>query len=424
MRLTRITQIEPVCKAFLCFYSAISNEFLGRAAHLYSRNKLPLLHRALDSFLDSGAALPQLVPLPKLPPPLDSPGIADNPTQLDTPDHCPRYTSEDFIVWVDSPETATPEHPALIRSMTQMIDLSLSNQDDDPFISDSQSDRTSPFALTLPKLRTSSRRAIDKDTMSLSPPKASHNSMSPMKKLRLTPSPLRIQKSGRIKHSGVIYEDENNGKVDSSPPSKRLPLQVTSASKLNIMNRKRSATTVASRLTNNNSFSPCKITTPSSVYSRDSNDNKEIAVDITPAHAAKIVRFNRGIEFLHEQISTNIAEIQQHVDQVKDVQHARRACQMKRASSFWSFHLITDDAVEEVIEKEAHVQEQKKQDPELFMDEFGNILHKETQQQRLARLRSDGWSTVGPRPAKSTWKGAHYYQEFCNMVLTELSLNN
>lgn len=413
-----------MCKAFLCFYSAISYEFLGRAAHLYSRNKLPLLHQALDSFLDSGAALPQLVPMPKLPTLLNSPGFAGYPTQLDTPDHCPQYTPENFSVWVDTPETATPEHPALIRSMTQMIDLSLSNQHDDPFISDSLSGRTSPFSLTLPKLRTSPRRAIDKERMSLSPPRAPHKSLSPLKRLRLTPSPLRIQKSGRTKHNAVIYEDGNSVKVDFSPRSKRLPLQVISTSKLNIMDRKRSATAGAAMLTNNNSSSPCMVTTPSSVYSRDFNDNKEVAVDITPAHAAKIVRFNRGIELLREQISTNIAEIQQHVDQVKDVQHARRARQMNRASSFWSFHPITDETAEEVIERDEHVQEQKKQEVELFMDEFGNILHKETQQQRLARLRSDGWSTVGLRSANSTWKGPRYYQDFCNMVLTELSVNN
>ncbi|KAJ5292740.1 uncharacterized protein N7443_008693 [Penicillium atrosanguineum] len=423
MRLTCKTQIEPLCKTFLCFYSAISNEFLGRTAHLYSPNKVPLLHEALDSFLECGAALPQLIPMPKLPPLLNSPGFAACLIPPETPGHCPQYTPEDFVVWVDTPETATPERPALIRTITQMIDLSLSNQDDDPFISDSESDRISSFALTLPKLGVSPRRAIDKDMITLSP-KTPQKSNSPMKSLGLTPSPLCIRKSSQIKHSGITYEDERSGKVDASPRSKRLPLQVTLASKLNIMDRKSSATNIAAKLTNNDSSPPCKITTPSSVYSRDSNGNKEVAANVTPAHATKIVRFNRGIELLREQILTNIAEIQQHVEQVKDVQRARRARQMKRAPSFWSFHPTTDEAAEEETEQEEHVQEQKKQEPGLCMHGFENILHKETQQQRLARLRSDGWSTVGLRSANSTWKGARYYQEFCNMVLTELSLDN
>ncbi|KAJ5662182.1 uncharacterized protein N7477_009798 [Penicillium maclennaniae] len=169
---------------------------------------------------------------------------------------------------------------------------------------------------------------------------------------------------------------------------------------------------------------PCKISTPSSIYSQGSNGNREIAINITPAHAAKIVRFNRSVEFLREQISTNITEIQQLVSQVKEVQRTRRACQMQRASSFWSFRPITDRVAEEGIEQEEHVEKHKDQEAELFMDGFGNILHKETQQQRLARLRSDGWNTIGLRSVNSTWKGARYYQEFCNMVLTELGLDD
>ncbi|KAJ6126965.1 hypothetical protein N7523_002577 [Penicillium sp. IBT 18751x] len=424
MRLTLALKIEPMCKAFLCFYSAISNEFLGRAAHLYSRNKLPLLHQALDSFLDSGAALAQLIPMPKLHLLQENRDCAAYLTPLDTPDHCPRYKSEDFIVWDDSPESITPEQPALIRSMTQMIDLSLSYPDDDPFISDSQSDRTSPFALTLPKNRASFRRAVDKEKISLSPSWTPGRSISPMKRLQLAPSPLRIQKSGQMMNGGVLYENESNGQVNASPRSKRLPLQETSATRMNIMNDKGTVINVAAMFPSHD-FSPqCKFSTPSSIYSRGSNGKEEIALKLAQAHAAKIVRFNHGVEFLREQISTNIAEIQQLVSQVKEVQRTHRACQMQRATSFWSFHPITNGVVEEVIEQEEHVQKHKNHEAELFMDEFGSILHKETQQQRLTRLRSDGWSTVGLRSTSSTWKGARYYQEFCNMVLTELSLDN
>lgn len=410
-----------MCKPFLFFYSAISNEFLGRAAHLYSHSKVPLLNQALNSFLECGTALPQPLKLPK---PSYLPESADFDAFLtppETPGHSTRYTAEDFLIWIDTPEGASPERPALIRSMTQMIDLSLSNADDDPFISDSESDRTSSFTLTLPKLRASPRRAIDRENKTLSPPKASRNSNSP-KKLRLTPSPLRIKKSGWTKQSAVTYEDESSD-VDVSPRSKPMPLQITSASKINSMAKKSSTTNIPPKLTINGSSPPCKITTPSSVYSRGSDGITEVAVNITPACAAKIVRFNRGIEFLREQISTNVTEIQKHVDQVKDVQRARRARQMKRASSFWSFHPITDQVAEKDIEKEEHLQEQKKQEPEPFIDEFGNILYKETQLERRARLRTDGWSTIGLRSNSSTWKGARYYQEFCNMVLTELALD-
>jgi hypothetical protein len=411
-----------MCKPFLYFYSAISNEFLGRAAHLYSHSKVPLLNQALNSFLECGSALPQPMKLPKssfLPDSVDFDAFLTPP---ETPGHSTQYTAEDFLIWVDTPEGASPERPALIRSMTQLIDLSLSNADDDPFVSDSGSDRTSSFTLTLPKLRASPRRVIDRENRTLSPHKTLRSPNSP-KKLRLTPSPLRIKKSGRTKQSAVTYNDESSTDVEHSPRSKPMPLQMTSASKTNSMAKKSSTMNSASMLTINGYSPPCKSTTPSSVYSRGSDGIMEVTANITPACAAKIVRFNRGIEFLREQISTNVIEVQKHVDQVKDVQHARRARQMKRASSFWNFHPITDQVLEKDIEKEEVLQEQKKPEPEPFIDEFGNILYKETRLERRARLRTDGWSTVGLRSNSSTWKGGRYYQEFCNLVLTELALD-
>lgn len=418
--MTSSLQIEPRCKTFLCFYAAISYEFLGRAAHLYSYNKVPLLHQALDSFLDCGATLPRLISLPKLARDPDSPEF----NSYLTPPKTPQYTPENFLIWVDTPEQASPERPALIRSMTQMIDLSLSNLDDDPFVSDSGSDCATSFTLTLPKHRVAPNHAIDSESIKLSPPKPSRKSKDPKEKYRLTPSPLRIHKDARTKAYAVIYEDnDSDDEIDVSPRPKPLPLQTTSASKLNIKAQATSATTTTPLLTDGSS--PCKFSTPSSVYSRDRDGHKELDVNVTPAHAVRIVRFNRGVEFLREQISTNIIEIQQHVDQVKEIQHARRARQMQRSTSFWSFRPTTDDMGEEDIEeREKKQQNDQRREPEPSMDQFGNILYKETKQQRIVRLRADGWSTVGVRSSNSTWKGARYYQELCNMVLTELSLDN
>ena len=425
MQLTYSLQIEPMCKTFLCFYAAISYEFLGRAAHLYSRNKVPLLHQALDSFFDCGATLPRLISLPKLPRDSDSPEFSS----YLTPPETPQYTPEDFLIWVDTPEQASPERPALIRSMTQMIDLSLSNPDDDPFVSDSGSERATSFTLTLPKHRAAPKHAIGRENVNISPPKTPRRSNDPTKKYRLTPSPLRIHKAARAKACAVIYEDgDSDDEVGVSPRPKPLPLQTTSVNKLNIKAQTTSPITTIPLLTGGSS--PCESSTPSSIYSRDPDGHKEVDVDVTPAHAARIVRFNRGVEFLREQTSTNIIEIQQHVDRVKDIQRARRARQMQRSASFWSFRPVTDEIGEEYIEEkeekqqEMQQQEDQKPEPEPSMDQFGNILYKETKQQRIVRLRADGWSTVGVRSSNSTWKGARYYQEFCNMVLTELSLDN
>jgi len=408
-------QMEPMCKTFLCFYLAICYEFLGRAAHLYSRNKVALLQQALDSFLDCDAALPKLIPLPKLPTLPGSLEFSSYHTRPETPRQSNEYTPEDFLIWIDTPEQASPEHPALIRSMTQMIDLSLSNPDDDPFISDSESEHATSFTLTLPKLRAAPAHTIDKENMLLSPPKTPLQSIDPTKKYRLMPSPLRIHKPDRTESCITVCEDDEDdasgGELHLSPLSKPLPLQATSENRFSIMAHSRVTATTPPLTTS----PPCKSSTPSSVYSRDADDHRKVAVDITPARAAKLVRFNRGVGFLREQVSTNITEIQQHLDQVKEIQRVRRSRHSQRATSFWSFQPTTEKISEEDNENE---------EPEPFMDQFGNILYKETKQQRTVRLRADGWSTVGVRSANSTWKGTRYYQEFCSMVLAELSLDN
>jgi hypothetical protein len=90
---------------------------------------------------------------------------------------------------------------------------------------------------------------------------------------------------------------------------------------------------------------------------------------------------------------------------------------MQRSISFWSFDPIksgSDDDEEEVGAGK---------DREPILDEFGNFLVKETKAQRIARLRSEGWKTVGLRSPRSTWKGSRYYQEFCAMVMNEMYLD-
>jgi hypothetical protein len=128
---------------------------------------------------------------------------------------------------------------------------------------------------------------------------------------------------------------------------------------------------------------------------------------------AQIVKFNREIEFLRSQVKANISEIKKHAEKVTEIQRARRARKIQRAVSFWSFSPVAP-------EEEAEVEPE----PELTLDQFGNVLTKETKKQRIDRLRADGWGTVGLRSPRSTWKGARYYQEFCNMVLMEMSVDN
>ncbi|KAJ5584358.1 uncharacterized protein N7459_004158 [Penicillium hispanicum] len=136
---------------------------------------------------------------------------------------------------------------------------------------------------------------------------------------------------------------------------------------------------------------------------------------ISPVRAAKVVRSNRAIELLRDQVTNNIAEIESHIAHVNAMQAERtsRRGQMQHVPSFWSFAPVTSGD-----ETEA------KLNPEHSLDEFGNMVVRETKEQRIARLRSERWETVGLRAPHSTWKGSQYYQDLCDLVMNEVDMDS
>lgn len=323
-------------------------------------------------------------------------------------------TPEERLLWFDAGKYETPGHDSLIQNMTRMIDLALVHPDDDPFVSGSDTEPQTPFMQTLSTLSMNTPTAGMKEhQLVFSPIKPIVSTTGPAKRDPLMPSPLQIRKkSDGLTEAGPKCADdcEPQKKATTRPRPPPLPLKIIPANELNIRSQKTHAT--ANLLQGKGAVS-CVIETPSLTPSHETNNNEDNTMDVNPARAAQIVRFNRGIEFLREQVKSNITEIQQHVDHVEEIQRARRSRKMQRAVSFWSFSPIK---VEEGAEE--------KQTQEPVMDQFGNILVKETKPQRISRLRAEGWNTVGLRSPRSTWKGARYYQEFCNMVLNELCLDN
>lgn len=408
-------QIHPVYNTYLNFYAAISYEFLGRAAHLYSRNKGALLRSSLDYFVGCGAALPAAIPLPKLTVDEASPALSPYKSSSRTPLLAEPYTIEERLMLFDPGEVGPPRGDSLMESITRIIDLSLANMDDDPYVSYSDTEPQTPFMRSLLKLAADTRKTtMKKRQLMLSPIKALESTTDPTKKDPLMPSPLRIRKvSNGPTEDGTKHADDNDSrsKASARPRPPPLPLKIIPASEFNV-NRPKSST-IAILPKAKRVATPSDSETPSLTSSDETDSNDETATDISPARAAQIVRFNRGIDFLREQIKSSIAEIQPHVDHVEEIQRARRSRNMQRAVSFWSFS---------PVKNEERSGETQAQDP--VMDQFGNILIKETKQQRIARLRAEGWTTVGLRSPRSTWKGARYYQEFCNMVLNELHLDN
>ena len=265
-------------------------------------------------------------------------------------------------------------------------------------------------------LASSPRVQSGQSGVSLSPSRIPIPTQDPVKKGSLVPPPLRVSKMSQLTTSrskmtlglaGVGDKDGQEPPGRYRPP--RLPLKIIPATQLNMKPISRVAKP-------DKSLPPVPLVPLPSLTPTDPTTDpvKEYRIPtglegIDPAQAARIIRSNRGIVLLHELIAANIVDIHQQIDRVTEIQRTRRARTMQRTASFWSFHPIQPD--ESVAT------------PEPSLDEFGNILMKESRDQRIARLRAEGWNTVGLRSPRRTWKGARYYQEFCAMVLTELHLD-
>ncbi|CAG8381437.1 unnamed protein product [Penicillium salamii] len=76
---TAMDPLNPIRATYLHYYAATSYEYLGRAAHIFSNAKVPLLTSAVENFEASLAALPALLPQPVLNPHRSYSPLSDNP---------------------------------------------------------------------------------------------------------------------------------------------------------------------------------------------------------------------------------------------------------------------------------------------------------------------------------------------------------
>lgn len=399
-----MNQLEPVHRTFLTFYAAICYELLGRASHIYSAKKLNLLHLALESFVNCAAALPPHINHPRLP------KVKDDFSYPPTP-----VSVEEYLATFEPVEGVPCERDSMMSSIIRMIDASISRLED-------------PFLDTFDESGDGFESPCSSPSLVLRPFETLINTEF------LKPRPLLIRKASIEKvhvekrpekpTRPQIHGDENGGQSKRNskrnsrfrPP--RLPLRVIPSSELNA--RMTSLPSPESELSSPSTaitaiFTPITptpyptppSTQPSAKVTTFPNEN------LTPTRAAQIIRSNRGISFLHEQVANSIFEIRQQIVKVKQIQDIRRKRNMKRDSTFWSF----DPVVPETEDNETC------HEPGPVVDEFGNIRVKETMNQRIFRLRAEGWDTVGLRSPRSTWKGSRYYQELCAMVLTEQNMD-
>jgi len=304
-----------------------------------------------------------------------------------------------------------------------MIDVSLGDQDaEDPFVSDSDNEGPTQFVGTCLESGEASHGKLQHNELIRVQLRQVGNGSKfkeTVRKNRLVPSPLRFRKDAcdlPLRDSGYPTMFDTPTKSGRLSPTSS-PLSAIRPSPLKINSRKVAACLAANKLAGCSSPSCIPRLVPKKLAPKSNGDKREDKIfgdeATTPTRMAHIVKFNREIEFLRSQVKANISDVQKHVEKVPKIQRARRARKMQRQASFWTFSPV-------IPEEEVEVEPE----PELIMDRFGNVFTKETKQQRIARLRADGWSTVGLRSPRSTWKGARYYQDFCNMVLMEMSMDN
>ncbi|BCR89600.1 uncharacterized protein ACHE_50798A [Aspergillus chevalieri] len=348
--------IHAVHKTYLYFYSAISYEALGRAAHKYSSNKLSLLHSALDCFTTCSAVLPSTITVSDYGRGTSMEDIDEYETSLvddSTPGDSP--DSSFLETEAESPSTVG----GLVGSLTRIIDDSMAWDEDDPFISHEHEQVDQDVNVGLFRLPREESKG------------------------RLMPLPLQIRKP-----------DAGSTCAERSYRPSPLPIKIV----------------------------PFEAEHTGSGITESQEHSKYIK---------SITRYNNSIHFLRTQITTNITTIHTLITSITKLQRARKASRarnLRRVASFWSFspvQLGEDTSDNGCLGRNpsagASGSPSGSQSPE-----WGGAEEEQEQQEskaeRIARLRAEGWKTVGVRNGRRGWKGAAYYEAYCNGVLDELYL--
>ncbi|CAI7650716.1 unnamed protein product [Penicillium crustosum] len=89
---TASTPLHPIYATYLHYYAATSYEYMGRAAHIFSAIKVPLLTSAMERFQTSYELLPATIPIPVLNPQTYSPV-----TFLNSPNSTPQSSLSNVV---------------------------------------------------------------------------------------------------------------------------------------------------------------------------------------------------------------------------------------------------------------------------------------------------------------------------------------
>ncbi|OJI98774.1 hypothetical protein ASPVEDRAFT_80405 [Aspergillus versicolor CBS 583.65] len=430
--------IDPVYKTYLYFYSAISYEAMARHAHEYSRNKIPLLHSALDCFVTCLSVLPAAVSVDE--------GLVDGPGfTLESDSADDSYvdgfinisgSETDFIFeQVEfpvsetnstslslSPSPSPSPSPApssrasretspaesIVSSITDIIDRTLDCPDEeDPFLSDCD-DVVDILSINNQDNIAQTAATLDNENET---------------EYRLMPPPLHVRKSSQplplilpsLELSGDTSASSKAQTQDTTEPAveirarpPRLPLPVKI--KDLATNKKVKAVVQGNQ----------KYTYSTSAL-QTSSRREILHAGINLPSTSSITAFNNSLAFLHNQVTSTITTLHTLIQEVTSIQHARILSRrsIQRSVSFWSFSPVKNGSGRSPKTK---WQSFSSRGPSSPKSGLAAPSGRESLQERIIRLRSEGWETVGLKNRKRGWKGAEYYREFCGMVLDELYL--
>ncbi|KAL4882663.1 hypothetical protein BJY04DRAFT_38433 [Aspergillus karnatakaensis] len=439
--------IHAVHRTYLYFYSGISYEAMGQYAHVYSRNKIPLLHNALDCFVACLAGLPDFASLEEdqvldlvegdleshvkfgtrgagygevfLGLCGDETGVSEGEEEPELGFWLPKDTRSISVSPYPSPSpspsASTPESrtisptDSIVSSITDIIDKTLCCPDDDPFLSDDEGRISTTYLLSTQSLQLDHKGA---DTIALKEKTA---------EIRLMPSPLHVRKSFKplplitpsLSSSGVATvcslppgESQVQTKVPTEirvPTPSRLPLPIKPAVPFPIMKTRKVK-------------AKSHITKPTNSIS-------------SKAKVKSIKSYNASILSLHGQLTSTITSLKSYIQETTTLQNAHAASKsnprnnFQRPVSFWSFSPVKSPSKSRARAASGFGSTVLCRDRNEAQSSPSSGYKRETIKERVVRLRRDGWETVGLRNGKRGWKGQEYYREFCGQALDELYLD-
>ncbi|KAI9043808.1 uncharacterized protein KD926_002698 [Aspergillus affinis] len=334
---------------------------MGRAAHQYSSTKVTLLQTALDYFVTCSAVFPVLIPIEED----DADGLEDKTPRSD----------EGSTSAINEPGHSS-SITSFVTVIRDIIDKNIDSLADDPFVSDheldSKQDLISPYQFG--------------KTLLMPPPLKVRRSQEDLDPLFSSPNPSQVASESKQASTNPMAHHSGRARRPPPLPIRNRPTEPSHADESELLH---------------------------APVPKDTQPAPPIASPIpiiTPPRGAAIRRYNSHLRFLRVQITNSIASLRALIDEVTDLQETRRAAKnFRRSSSFWTFSPIKSPA------REA---EENRSASEKLARQSGT----ETKEQRIARLRADGWKTVGLRSPTSRWKGTEYYKRYCGDVLDELYL--